>query len=462
MNNHLAENRRKFSDYENLALADAEAGDDESLLEHATFGALSAWDRHPGLFASSVFENLLRDLGLRNQVNASPEKSQNRQNRILHVLTQAYPIGGHTRVTWRWMQFDRENEHTVLLTDQSVVPVPEQLSEHADKLIVLNSETRMDRLAAISGILANYDLIVLNIHPHDAVAVAACSAVPERPRTLLFNHADHIFWLGISAADGIINFRPSSVLLSEQRRSSRSQTSLLLPLPLDEPDLESSAGQALRVDLGIPANAPVTLLISDEYKLIDDTGCRFVNLLRRLLIEHPNLHHIGIGQGPQSAYWSNFAQEFPTRVHLLGRTPSYTPSLLAANIFLDSWPFSSITSALEAACWGLPILSYAPGKPNPLRFDDLSVEPHWVTSDDEWIATAIAWSSNPALAVSIGKMMRSDCIAVHSQDAWTKRLRNLVEAPWKRSSVIDIPDPVPDDEVDEVVERLGRIRREFS
>ena len=58
--------------------------------------------------------------------------------------------------------------------------------------------------------------------------------------------------------------------------------------------------------------------------------------------------------------------------------------------------------------------------------------------------------------------MRSDCIALHGQDAWTKRLSNLVEAPWKRSSVIDVPDPVPEDEVDEVVERLGRIRREFS
>ena len=461
----LTENRRTLLHFELLALADAEIGDDQALIEHATLGASSAWDSHPGQFVSAILENRLQDLGLRHRVNASPKRPKRpkkQRKRVLHVLTQAYLTGGHTRVTWRWMQLDREKEHTVLLTDQSVVPIPEPLSTWADKLIVLNYESKFDRFKAIASVLADYDLVILNVHPNDAATVAACSAVPGRPRTLLFNHADHVFWLGVSAADEIINFRPSSIALTEQRRSAEPGVSLMLPLPLDEPDLQSGDGQALRSDLGISMKAPVSLLMAEAYKLIDDTGCHVGRLLRRLLLEQPDLHHIGIGQNSQQMYWSDLAQEFPTRVHLLGRTPDYLPALSAANIFLDSWPFSSITSALEAVSWGVPVLGFAPGPPNPLRFDDLGVEPYWATNDDDWIATAKNWISDPELATAIGEAMRSACLTVHSPAAWMKQLGDLLDSPWTRSWVIEIPDPVPADGLDQAVERLGRIRRDVA
>ena len=43
-----------------------------------------------------------------------------------------------------------------------------------------------------------------------------------------------------------------------------------------------------------------------------------------------------------------------------------------------------------------------------------------------------------------------------------KQLGDLLDSPWTRSSVIEIPDPVPADGLDQAVERLGRIRRDVA
>ena len=52
------------------------------------------------------------------------------------------------------------------------------------------------------------------------------------PPVALLNHADHIFWLGSTISDLIINQRDIGKVLSEERRFARHNT--VLPIPLME------------------------------------------------------------------------------------------------------------------------------------------------------------------------------------------------------------------------------------
>ncbi len=462
MTTQLATNRAKLVDFERQAVDAFERGDDDLTLARIEEGAIWSWGHHPGRFASSTFEQLLRAVGTRHAVTRTNTGTSSTTLRVLHVLTEAYATGGHTRLTWRWLEHDRTREHTVVITEQIHDPVPDALARAAHgRVFHLDGESRVDRLRNLADMMMGFDLVVLNIHPHDAVVAAACAASTDRPRTFLVNHADHVFWIGASAADQIVELRPSAISITQERRVSSPSVSVLLPLPLDEPSADPVRGQSLRTSLGIPDNAPVSLCLADAYKFTDTSGGRFVGLLRHALTRHTELHHIAIGPNSETPQWRELAHDFPERLHVLGRTPAYHASFDAATFFLDSYPFSSITAALEAACWGLPVLTLGDRGVTPLGFDDAGLVPRRAGSDDEWIATIREWSTHPEIARREGETMRLDTLSFHRPAKWMSRWEALLRTPWQRPRDFTIPEETSFQPMDAGIELLGRTRLEM-
>ena len=459
MTTQLTENRMRLGDFEELAQAAFVAGDHEMALTHIESGASWSFDHHPGQFASATFERILRDIGECHTVSRVGPPATNVQPRVLHVLTEAYATGGHTRLTWRWMQLDREREHTVVLTNQVNAPVPEPLIGAADgRVIILEEASRLARMEHLATLLQDFDVIVLNIHPHDAVAVAACAACPKRSRTLLVNHADHVFWIGVGATDQILDLRPSAITITRERRSTTPGISALLPLPLDEPTPDGERGESFRRAREIPLDAPVSMCLADAYKFTDSTGGRFVGLLRRALSRETTLHHVAIGPDTTTPVWRELAAEFPGRLHLLGRTTDYQAAFDAATFFLDSFPFSSITAALEAASWGLPVLTLSPSEITPLALDDAGLEPRRARSDDEWIGALQEWATQPLLARREGGIMQLDTLSFHRPAKWTTKMNQLLRDAWTRPATLDVQEHQDFDAMDDGIEQLGRTR----
>jgi len=96
--------------------SELDKGRNETAAAYAQIAAHYAWHNHPGLFASPSLEALLRSLArmLPNPVPASPRTAG-----VLHVLTTALPVGGHTRLVWQWIRNDPERRHSVVLTGQT-------------------------------------------------------------------------------------------------------------------------------------------------------------------------------------------------------------------------------------------------------------------------------------------------------------------------------------------------------
>ena len=49
--------------------------------------------------------------------------------------------------------------------------------------------------------MAKADLVVLHAHNIDTIPMFALAGMKNRPRTVLLNHADHSFWLGVDFVD---------------------------------------------------------------------------------------------------------------------------------------------------------------------------------------------------------------------------------------------------------------------
>ena len=239
-------------------------GQYENAMRLIAGGSDWAWFNHTGLFASPTFENLLTTVGTRLLSPPPQLRVPNGTREVLHVLTQAYSTGGHSRLAWRWMSLDGSSRHSVILTSQYQLEVPRDLVDACEgRITALTGASLVEKVQELGPRLTDFDIVVLHIHPFDTVAVAACAGIATRPRTLLVNHADHVFWLGLSAADQIVNLRPASEWIASDRRTGSTDRFVRLPIPLDEPTVSSDAGSSLRRSLGVASDEPLLATVAE-------------------------------------------------------------------------------------------------------------------------------------------------------------------------------------------------------
>ena len=203
----------------------------------ATYAVL--W--HTGQFTSVYLDDTIRTIGRSAIpfVTASPiEHKARRRPLVLHVATKVADIGGQVRMMWRWIARDTENMHSVALTRQNQ-PVPQRLDQAVER-----AGGRIHQInRTIGGLLIwarklqtlmqAADIIVLHVDTSDVIPFLALAGMRSPPPVAFLNHSDHIFWVGASFVDFIINTRESGLALSAHRRGIPPERNLLLPLCLE-------------------------------------------------------------------------------------------------------------------------------------------------------------------------------------------------------------------------------------
>ena len=274
----------------------------EAAAVYAQIAAHHAWFNHNGLFTSPRLEQILLELG-RNIVRPLnlPRDSNPRSQlpaRVMHVLTQAYQVGGHTRLVSRWIEQDGEREHSLVLTRQGYQPVPQFLrdavSRSGGRIFLLDEKggRLLSRASKLRQLAQSAEQIVLHVHPYDVVPVMAFA---ERQRSLIFtNHADHVFWIGTSVADVVAHIREGSLDLSHRRRGIDPARCFVLPIPLPSvPQTPYSAGSKQR--LGISPENIVLLSVGNPYKFRAKTRPSFVEAHLPVLEEFKNTVLLAVG-----------------------------------------------------------------------------------------------------------------------------------------------------------------------
>lgn len=432
----LTANLQHFRRLERQAVRSAAGGDDEQALRTARAAADWAWYDHTGLFFSPALEHLLESIGQRLDPIPAARAQPGTRRRVLHVLTQGHGVGGHTRLAWRWMKQDPDSRHEVVLTDQEHAPAALAAAAHArgGQVHSLRQPTLLGRARALRALAGEADVVVLHVHPYDviaAVAFAGRSAGAGGPSTVLVNHADHVFWIGICAADLVVQLRDTGDQIAVERRGVDPERLVRLPLPLEPPPARQAASVARR-RLDLPHDATVLLTVASPYKFgATGSGLSLLDLVLPLLEAREDLVLLAAGPDASLPAWAEAARRTGGRVRALGYRDDLDLLHQSADVYLDSYPFGSPTSLLESGLAGLPALTYLPVQDLAvLSADSPGLRAGWFAAAtvEEYRSFLVRMLDDRAYRTSMGHVLARSIEAAHCGSAWAAQLQAVYAA----------------------------------
>lgn len=414
-------------------------GQYEAAAVYAQIAANYAQLNHCGFFVSAELEELLFTIGRKMIAHdLYPDERSHlpgNSKHILHVSTHVSPIGGISRLMERWIKQDSMRSHSVSLTGQSPNEVPANLVDAVlnskGKIHILNSKSGglIERAKRLCECAKDADIVVLHTWEYDVVPTIAFANKAQSPAIIYTNNGDHWFWLGARISDIVVNLRKSGMRLSEKRRGIEPQRNLLLPTILEPTQRVISRVEAKQL-IGLDQDSIMLLSIarSVKYKTID--GVNFADAHVPLLNQYKQAILIVIGPDDSSEDWSNAIQKTQGRIRVLGETKDTAVFYQAADIYVDSFPFVSITSMLEAGCYEVPSVSrypYASDACETLGADMPGLTGNLIRVKDleEYTRALSRLVEDENLRLSIGELARSQIAANHWGDNWQKALNDI-------------------------------------
>jgi hypothetical protein len=369
----FAANLALLERFETAAERFAADGAVEDAIDAIEVAAVVAGARHPGIHVSHRIERLLERIAAEHLEPLTSRTPRTGPERVLHVATETYMVGGHSRMIWRWIERDPERVHTVVTTRQRASRsdgVGQAAEASGGAFVELDRETpALERAAAVRVLAAEADFVVLHTHPNDPVPVLALAAAGERPPVVFFNHGDHLFWLGASVVDTLYSLRPVGVKLG-LRRGIATERHVQGPAPVvggqdgngpsadPDPGLRSRARANLLGQLGWPSDTIMLLSVGADYKYNGEPGATLLDLVRPVVDANPRVRVLAIGPRDEGA-WRDAKEQTRGRIAAIGPRTGIAPVFAAADIYLESRPGGGPGASSEAAAHGLPVLTHA-------------------------------------------------------------------------------------------------------
>ena len=355
--------------------------------------------------------------------------------RWLHVLSIAYAVGGHTTMLRRWIESDDSgDEHHLALTFMDKLALPE-LSEAIEQ-----SGGRVTTLGDVPELLERArqlrdlawreaDRVVVHSHMWDVVPTIAFG-VADGPPVLVSNHADHVFWVGASIADLVVNLRQSGEELTFRNRGVDRNFLFRIPLPNPGDPLCSARDRAaMRARLGIPPSAIVFVTVGTAYKYKAVGDLDFLAMVQKLLSTLPEAYLVAVGPSAADADWKAAVRALGPRLIPVGVQRGVTGYHAAADIYLEGFPFDSHTALLEAAVSGLPVVRIPACAVPPFSGHHFPLSVVTQPADvSAYLAQAISLASSHELRRSTAAKLHNAVVGLQCGSAWRQRLSELKKA----------------------------------
>lgn len=367
-------------------------------------------------------ENALLQVAQRHTIE---QENSYKPHTFLHVLTTPYLTGGHTRVLERWIKnAPPHSQHSVLITDLkdplNLPPLLEKLvTDHGGSLTILPPASPfIEKALALRKKASAYEAVILHVHMNDMVPLLAFGTTDFLRPVVFFNHVDHLFWLGASISDLVVNLRTFSTEFNQWHRGIRKQC--LLPLPLEQPDplmKHTDQNTALKKRLGIPLEAKVVLTMASSYKYKPFAPYDFMTTLQSILNRVPEAVLLAIGPSETDEHWQNAVALSSGRIFCLGEIPhdELEPYLGLADLAMDSFPMSSFTALLDIAKYNIPCLTLK----TPLNeLDTFQEAGIFCDTPEVLIEKAVLALNTPTVSQTLYDILERD----HLPDGFSKHL----------------------------------------
>lgn len=333
-------------------------GEEPEILHFCQYAATwIAW--HPcGIWASPVMETVISHFGSR-QAPVNTEVSL-KNNKTLIVMTHAFQSGGHTRLAEAMIR-ESPRESIDLFINSPEFPIPSTLStlalSNGSAILQSQTESLLQTAATLQNLGRAYKGILLLTHPEDPIPVLCFSRSDWKTPVYLYNHADHQFWFGVSAADVVLNLSTKASEFSKAWRGTRHN--VVQPIPIYARERTDFIRTQLRKSYGV-ADTTVLLFSAGSAFKYNPLGSRnFVTCILDVIEESDkDILCIVAGPSPASPFWKHALEQSHGRIRAIGTLDheKFQQWLCAADLYVDSIPTSGWTTVLEAMAVGLPIV----------------------------------------------------------------------------------------------------------
>jgi len=438
----------QYNAYVEAALTCSATGDVAGACLNAAIAATVATSRHCGVFASPRLDRMLIDIGRRLDGDTPSPASEHRlrYRKVLHVCTQLAPTGGLTRMISRWIDADPERTNSVALT-QHRGPIPLHFSQavanSGGQIHELNHAPhhQIDWARSLRRLSQDFDVVILHMHCEDVVPILAFADPSKCPPVLLLNHADHLFWLGTGIAHAVINLRDAATDISATRRGVPPQRNLLLPTIVD-PVTRTRSREAAKAALGVPPEDILLVSVARAAKYRNLDGLTFADRHVELLKRHPRARLLVVGPGDDPEDWREAKAAVDGRITCVAETETVRPYFEAADIYVDSYPFVSSTSMMEAAQYGAPLVTVFLKSSvariigiNHVGLDGTSLVARSFAEYDALLSRLI---EDETFRRSHGDRAQHAVEAVHTPPGWCERLEDIYQQS-ARLPLLDLP-----------------------
>ncbi len=445
----LATAQTRFAEF-NAAVAKAEAFHERGKLEqasvHAAISAMIAVSPHAGFYVSPRLERMLVDIGRRTAKPTTYRRQQGRPIRhVLHVVTEVLPVGGLTNMITRWIGEDSTRTHSIAAIHHrgDLPPATREAVAKAGGKTHRINRTRGFQLAwaeELRQLARQHDAIILHIYGQDPVAIMAFAEPDKLPPIIYLNHGDHLFWLGASIADVVINLRDEAQVLSIARRTIEPRRNVMVPT-LVSPAVRTRSREDAKQELGMTADTILMISAARAMKYRTVNGVTFAAPHVCLLKKYPKAQLLVVGAGERPD-WQTDCAAVEGRIKPLPETSETRTYFEAADIYVDSFPFVSSTSMMEAAGLGVPLVSRFYGEPEARIFainhPGIDKPTLHGASEQEYVAHLDRLISDPVLREAKGKEARDAVLYYHTPPSWL----NFIERAYSLAEQLPPTDPV--------------------
>jgi hypothetical protein len=409
--------------------------------------------------ATHFFNNLTGDLSslrvetsLRALANLLPNEHEKSQVEsvgpssmpvCLHVMNEASAFGGLISTATRWIKIDGGARiHSVALLAQQLPPPAElvrAVSESSGQIYIADQKSSpLQRAAWLRNLarkLATH--VVLHIDSCNVIAAIAFNS-KGGPPILLVNHPGHMYWVGVSAADFVVNVRGSQLETHWTKVHRGAKNCVTIPVPLLEPDTlplaESDRDERksrARKILGVPKDSILIMTSGASYKFRPLGEIDFLKTCQDILEAVPEAYLLAAGV-IEDDRWRDASNKLGSRLRALGSLPQSKITILhqASDVYVEGFPFGSTTALLEAGLQGLPAVLSPAECPPPYGTDGVALDDtlERPASIEHYKLEVIRLCRNPAERASVGMKLRKSVLAHHTGDGWRRYLTNALQA----------------------------------
>lgn len=346
----MKENIKKI--LEKIYLLAKNHNDLESKISLYQFFASSYWHNYSNSFAHLRLEKDL--IALSEEIISSDCDNKYEDDHILHIMTEAYLIGGHTRVVDNWIKSVNGKHSVILNNPYSLQPsfLVESVKSKKGKIIINDNVGFVAKANFLFKIASHFKYVVLHHHPHDILPLLAFGTKKFSRPIFFYNHADYVWGCGYSVSDKLIELSKKGMEFSNKYRGIPMNRIIFGGVPIEfetHPSFEICK-----------KNKKYIVTMASSYKFHPIKDLTFQNFIYRILEATEDIEYYAIGVSKDDEHWQILKYKYPLRVHLKGELNKTDAHEIVkkSTLYLDSFPLGSTTSLIEAVSLGIPILSY--------------------------------------------------------------------------------------------------------